>query len=682
MHKVLCKNNLNEGFVLVLFVLAVFLMNTSILVEATTSDSDNDGVPDIDDLCTGTPVCAVVDSNGCPVCLITPSIITGYGPLSISNVDIEPSDASYKAVKIVDIKATADNMIDVYITLAAGAAYCSYANIKIYKNQNLVNVDSLKQLNLCYKSNNFLECTSEGIQAHPYSFNIQVPAEQDTYKIELHHTSFGLQSTATFTAESAACSGLADSEPCLPGPDNERVQKGQSITLPKLLTAKYALAFDCDRIFEVYYSPYGSPKLIVNGADYPITAIPNSIYPGNQEIRMTAQSSDSITFFFGTVWGSRPPCDRDGDGVPESSDLCLGTPQGTTVDTTGCPCMPSRTCALFEAPCGSLNDGCGNIIECGSRCTDGDAWDLIPPNIPLVPPEGLTYGTMGTYCGGTLQWIGSPTGMWGGNKFWSTVNGKTFYVRTAGGSTEDLNELKDMISNEVGADNCATMTSPPTQPNVCTPTESPWETTCSDNIDNDCDGDVDCSDSDCSSSTACQITPPTPPFGTVTSLSLSSGYNIISSPLTEGVPISTIEQECDFVTDNDGNWIFELASEGRWMPVSSENILPLKGYLVKTIGACTVSVTGTPVSFSELEIGTGYALISSEGNFDEIIGTCENKLAADQSGNSIFGMTSTGEWFPTNSVNIGTGYVLRANEPCTLKESGGIFAGLLDALGI
>jgi hypothetical protein len=32
-----------------------------------------------------------------------------------------------------------------------------------------------------------------------------------------------------------------------------------------------------------------------------------------------------------------PPTDTDGDGVPDVSDLCSGTPAGTTVDASGCP---------------------------------------------------------------------------------------------------------------------------------------------------------------------------------------------------------------------------------------------------------------------------------------------------------------------------------------------------------
>src|SRR4029078_10725842 len=32
-----------------------------------------------------------------------------------------------------------------------------------------------------------------------------------------------------------------------------------------------------------------------------------------------------------------PPADADGDGVPDSSDQCPGTPAGTQVDATGCP---------------------------------------------------------------------------------------------------------------------------------------------------------------------------------------------------------------------------------------------------------------------------------------------------------------------------------------------------------
>jgi hypothetical protein len=38
---------------------------------------------------------------------------------------------------------------------------------------------------------------------------------------------------------------------------------------------------------------------------------------------------------------------------------------------------------------------------------------------------------------------------------------------------------------------------------VCTPTD-PTEVSCTDGIDNDCDGNTDCGDSDCTNDPACQ----------------------------------------------------------------------------------------------------------------------------------------------------------------------------------
>ncbi len=102
---------------------------------------------------------------------------------------------------------------------------------------------------------------------------------------------------------------------------------------------------------------------------------------------------------------------------------------------------------------------------------DGNStpFNLIPPNIPILPPAGVTYGTMEPYCGFHIYLIGAPSA-WGGNKYWTTINGvdgrsKTFYVSigpfvNSTEETEELNKLKSMISTQVG-DKCGNNRSAP-----------------------------------------------------------------------------------------------------------------------------------------------------------------------------------------------------------------------------
>lgn len=51
-------------------------------------------------------------------------------------------------------------------------------------------------------------------------------------------------------------------------------------------------------------------------------------------------ASDGTDIGLNDCGGTQPPPDADGDGVPDSSDLCPGTPPGTQVDSSGCPFTP------------------------------------------------------------------------------------------------------------------------------------------------------------------------------------------------------------------------------------------------------------------------------------------------------------------------------------------------------
>ena len=50
------------------------------------------------------------------------------------------------------------------------------------------------------------------------------------------------------------------------------------------------------------------------------------------------------------------PLDSDGDGVPDDSDQCPGTPTGTPVDANGCPLPPPLPTSKDECKKGGWED--------------------------------------------------------------------------------------------------------------------------------------------------------------------------------------------------------------------------------------------------------------------------------------------------------------------------------------
>lgn len=55
--------------------------------------------------------------------------------------------------------------------------------------------------------------------------------------------------------------------------------------------------------------------------------------------------------------------DTDGDGVPDSRDDCPGTPQGTPVDSKGCPAIPSLEGVHFEHDKAVLTASARSILD-------------------------------------------------------------------------------------------------------------------------------------------------------------------------------------------------------------------------------------------------------------------------------------------------------------------------------
>jgi hypothetical protein len=100
------------------------------------------------------------------------------------------------------------------------------------------------------------------------------------------------------------------------------------------------------------------------------------------------------------VTGASPPVDSDGDGVPDSLDLCPGTPPGSIVNSAGCPVVVSDSdgdgipdasdkCPTVPAP-GTV-DGCP-VLPPSDSDGDGvpDSLDKCPGTTPgvKVGPDG------------------------------------------------------------------------------------------------------------------------------------------------------------------------------------------------------------------------------------------------------------------------------------------------------
>ncbi len=83
-----------------------------------------------------------------------------------------------------------------------------------------------------------------------------------------------------------------------------------------------------------------------------------------------------------------PPLDSDGDGVPDSNDLCPGTPQGESVDGNGCS----------TSQIDSDNDGVNDNID---LCPDTPIGETVDASGCVIPEPETTYTP------GLVEWSGN-----------------------------------------------------------------------------------------------------------------------------------------------------------------------------------------------------------------------------------------------------------------------------------
>ncbi len=157
------------------------------------------------------------------------------------------------------------------------------------------------------------------------------------------------------------------------------------------------------------------------------------------------------------------------------------------------------------------------------------------------------------------------------------------------------------------------------------------------------------------------ITEPTPTKPT-TKLSLSKGWNIISSPINQSLTISKIKETCSIGSYKGyKTWVFD-ASKQSWTNPSEIN--PSDGSYIWSNSNCEVKVEGEKQNFTKKELKKDWNLISVGNNsLDDIIGDC--KIKGD-----VWELDK-GDWiYPAMNENLdsGKGYWVKVESNCTLKN--------------
>ncbi|MBK9519010.1 MAG: Ig-like domain-containing protein [Anaeromyxobacter sp.] len=189
--------------------------------------------------------------------------------------------------------------------------------------------------------------------------------------------------------------------------------------------------------------------------------------------------------------------DNDCDGVSDcadpdcAGDVCLTAPSTTGGLTTGTCSATTQACtctAVAEtgARCGNgLDDDCDGLIDCED------------PNCQDLGAGGQACDTLGHTCSAAVAGVSTCTTCTGNG---GAAQGAE--ADCADGNDNDCDGLRDCADTDCAAAQAVCSVtfktcSAATNQCVCQGPEAARELTCGDGQDNDCDGKIDCADTDC-----------------------------------------------------------------------------------------------------------------------------------------------------------------------------------------
>ena len=139
------------------------------------------------------------------------------------------------------------------------------------------------------------------------------------------------------------------------------------------------------------------------------------------------------------------------------------------------------------------------------------------------------------------------------------------------------------------------------------------------------------------------------------SVRLETGWNLISSPVSEGYSISIIKEHCAVKS---GPWLWTGIEYAK-----ASKVTPFQGVWIKVSDSCSYDVPGTQItSTNELQLDKGWNLVSGFGDIDESKGSCEIK------GGPWSWDANNQEYKQVTDLDASLGYWINVNSDCSLGK--------------